>query len=51
MTDRSSVDHLDEQLLADYLALKVPGFIGPVTATKFSGGQSNPTFRLTTINK
>ncbi len=51
MTDRSSVDHLDEQLLADYLALKVPGFIGPLTATKFSGGQSNPTFRLTTLNK
>jgi aminoglycoside phosphotransferase (APT) family kinase protein len=51
MTDRSSVDHLDEQLLADYLALNVPGFIGPVTATKFSGGQSNPTFRLATINK
>lgn len=28
----------------------IPGFTGPVTATKFSGGQSNPTYRLDTPN-
>ena len=48
MTDKSSVDQLDEQLLTDYLTQHIAGFEGPVTATKFAGGQSNPTFKLTT---
>ncbi len=39
---------LDEKGLADYLAQHIEGFEGPVTAHKFSGGQSNPTFRLET---
>ncbi|GAC17823.1 phosphotransferase [Paraglaciecola arctica] len=51
MTDRGSVDQLDEQLLADYLTQHVAGFEGPVTATKFAGGQSNPTFKLTTAKQ
>lgn len=51
MTDKSSVEQLDEQLLADYLTQHVAGFKGPVTATKFSGGQSNPTFKLTTATE
>ena len=51
MSDRGSVDHLDEQFLADYLTQHVADFIGPVTATKFAGGQSNPTFKLTTATK
>ena len=51
MTDKGSVDQLDEQLLADYLTQHVAGFEGPVTATKFAGGQSNPTFKLTTAKQ
>jgi len=30
--------------LSDYLQAQVPGFLGPLTATKFKGGQSNPTY-------
>lgn len=45
---KSSVDKLDEALLADYLADKVAGFSGPIKASKFAGGQSNPTFKLET---
>jgi aminoglycoside phosphotransferase (APT) family kinase protein len=33
--------------LADYLEDKVAGFKGPLTAEKFAGGQSNPTFKIT----
>ena len=37
---------LDEAALAAALEAHVPGFRGPLTATKFKGGQSNPTYRL-----
>lgn len=37
---------VNEQQLAGYLASRIPGFKAPLTATKFSGGQSNPTFHL-----
>ncbi len=37
---------LPEAALADYLQARVPGFRGPLTATKFKGGQSNPTYRI-----
>ncbi|RRJ83788.1 phosphotransferase [Aestuariirhabdus litorea] len=40
------IETLNETLLADYLEQQVPGFKGPLTATKFSGGQSNPTFKI-----
>lgn len=36
----------DEGVLASYLERHVEGFRGPLRAKKFSGGQSNPTFRL-----
>ncbi len=36
----------DLAALEPWLAQHVPGFRGPVTATKLAGGQSNPTFRL-----
>lgn len=42
----SQVDSLDTEKLAGYLAAQIPGFRGPLSATKFDGGQSNPTFRL-----
>lgn len=42
----SSVALLDEAVLAGCLEANVPGFNGPLSAGKFSGGQSNPTFRI-----
>jgi len=35
---------LPEATLASYLEAHVPGFRGPLTASKFKGGQSNPTY-------
>ncbi|MFT3805830.1 phosphotransferase family protein [Arenimonas sp.] len=37
---------LDPVALAAYLETQVAGFRGPLTATKFKGGQSNPTYRI-----
>lgn len=37
---------LDETKLARYLEDRIAGFKGPVVASKFSNGQSNPTFLL-----
>lgn len=51
MSERDAVDQLDEQLLASYLTQHISGFEGPVSATKFAGGQSNPTFKLTTAKQ
>jgi aminoglycoside phosphotransferase (APT) family kinase protein len=48
MTKNSAVEHLDEAFLADYLSQHIVGFSGPLKATKFAGGQSNPTFKLET---
>ncbi len=39
---------LDTNAVGRWLEKHLPGFRGPVTAEKFPGGQSNPTFRLTT---
>jgi aminoglycoside phosphotransferase (APT) family kinase protein len=38
----------DAERLAGYLAANVPGFAGPLTVSQFKGGQSNPTYLLTT---
>ncbi|MGI9274071.1 MAG: phosphotransferase family protein [Endozoicomonas sp.] len=43
----SQVDTLDTEKLASYLEASIEGFKGPMTAEKFPGGQSNPTFKLT----
>lgn len=40
------VNVLDEKRLATYLEASVTGFTGPLTASKFAGGQSNPTFKI-----
>ncbi len=37
---------LDDAALGAYLSDSIPGFSGPVTSKKFSGGQSNPTYLL-----
>lgn len=39
---------LNESALADWLLGHVPGYQGPLTVAQFNGGQSNPTYRLTT---
>jgi aminoglycoside phosphotransferase (APT) family kinase protein len=39
--------HLDTDRLSPYLATHVPGFGRLVSAEKFAGGQSNPTFLIT----
>jgi len=39
---------LDEGAVQSYLKQRLPGFEGAMTATKFQGGQSNPTFLLKT---
>ena len=38
----------DVPALERYLAGHIPGFAGPATVSQFQGGQSNPTYRLST---
>ncbi|MDQ3511555.1 MAG: phosphotransferase family protein [Pseudomonadota bacterium] len=45
MTDASAFA-LPETALSAYLTAQVEGFRGPLTATKFKDGQSNPTYRI-----
>ncbi len=40
-------DALDTVKLTTYLEQHISGFKGPMTAEKFTGGQSNPTYKLT----
>jgi aminoglycoside phosphotransferase (APT) family kinase protein len=42
----SNVDTLDEVKLASYLEAHISEFKGPLKASKFAGGQSNPTFKI-----
>lgn len=42
---RSECD-IDEKALAAYLQVHIDGFEGELQASKFSGGQSNPTYRI-----
>ena len=37
----------DVDKLSQYLESRVAGFVGPIELTKFTGGQSNPTFKVT----
>ncbi|MFT4993561.1 MAG: aminoglycoside phosphotransferase (APT) family kinase protein [Paraglaciecola sp.] len=50
MTNQQAAEILDEKILAEYLAKHIEGFTSPVSASKFAGGQSNPTFKLETAN-
>ncbi len=47
-SDSHSFDNysLDNHKLAQYLEQQVKGFKGPLTAEKFPGGQSNPTYAI-----
>ncbi|MES2260248.1 MAG: phosphotransferase [Pseudomonadota bacterium] len=42
----SPINSLDTAALAAYLGAHIDGFQGPLTAEKFAGGQSNPTYLL-----
>lgn len=39
-------DRLDEAALTAWMAANVAGFAGPISLSKFKGGQSNPTYRI-----
>ena len=47
----SEADHLDEGRLTAWMEANVEAFEGPLTQGKFKGGQSNPTYKLSTRNK
>lgn len=40
-------DRLDEARLTEWMEANVAGFEGPLHLTKFKGGQSNPTYKIT----
>ncbi len=44
------VDELDAETLRPYLEAHVEGFRGPIEVEKFQGGQSNPTFKVTSAS-
>jgi aminoglycoside phosphotransferase (APT) family kinase protein len=48
MTDALDAYALDNELLADYLGQVIDGFVGPLKTKRFEGGQSNPTYLLST---
>ncbi len=41
---------LDVTVLSDYLTENIAGFRGPITAEKFAGGQSNPTYLIDAVS-
>ena len=48
LKDVSERHRFDPERLAGYLAANLPGFGGPLEVRQFRGGQSNPTYLLTT---
>lgn len=47
MPNNAAIDNnLDEKQLTHYLESQIEGFKGPLTLTKFEGGQSNPTYKI-----
>jgi len=46
--DAAPALRLDNARLQQYLTANVKGFAGPLTVQQFKGGQSNPTYLLTT---
>src|SRR3990167_4571025 len=49
--DPSEADRLDEAKLTAWMEANVEGFRGPLTQGKFKGGQSTPTYKLSTPTK
>ena len=48
LTPIKEAHRFDEAALAGYLRERIDGFDGPIEVLQFEGGQSNPTFLLTT---
>ncbi len=46
-----SADRFDEKRLQTWLKFNIDGFAGPLRVEQFKGGQSNPTYRLTTPSR
>jgi aminoglycoside phosphotransferase (APT) family kinase protein len=44
----TTASDVDTAALEAHLARKLPGFAGPLTLARFKGGQSNPTYKLST---
>ena len=44
-------DRLDETRLTAWMAANIADFEGPITLSRFKGGQSNPTYRIDTPNR
>ena len=44
------IHKIDTTKLSEYLESVLPWFKGPLTAKKFSGGQSNPTFQIEAVS-
>ena len=44
----TTASDIDAARLADYLATALDGFAGPLDLARFKGGQSNPTYKLST---
>ena len=51
LTEIRAALRLDETRLTDYLSQHLPGFVGPLTVQQFEGGQSNPTYLLSTSDQ
>ncbi len=47
-TSVREAQRFDDARLADWMAANIPDYAGPLTIDQFKGGQSNPTYRLTT---
>ena len=43
--------HFDEARLTEWMAAHIEGYQGPLHVLQFKGGQSNPTYKLTTPNR
>jgi aminoglycoside phosphotransferase (APT) family kinase protein len=51
MAERANAPRFDLARLEAYLKGAIPGFGGPAQIKRFSGGQSNPTFLLSTADR
>ena len=51
ITEVQGVHRFNETALAEYLTGKMDGFSGPLVVRQFEGGQSNPTYLLSTPEK
>lgn len=52
MQKNSDLDpiHANSEKLENWLSVNIDGYQGPLSIEKFAGGQSNPTYKLTTPN-